>query len=74
MEQTFDEFMKLKVTLGTLDIDDIRVTGRNTQGVRVINLEKRGDTISSVCPVGREDAPDEAAEDVEAKELTEGTE
>ena len=38
-----------------MHVDQIRPTGRNTQGVRVINLEKRGDTISRVCPVGREE-------------------
>ncbi len=32
-------------------VADIRVMGRNTQGVRVINLEKRGDEIASVCCV-----------------------
>jgi DNA gyrase subunit A len=34
-----------------LNVSDIRVMGRNTQGVRVINLDKRGDTIASVCAV-----------------------
>jgi DNA gyrase subunit A len=34
-----------------LHVSDIRVMGRNTQGVRVINLDKRGDTIASVCAV-----------------------
>ncbi len=34
-----------------LHMADIRVMGRATQGVRVINLEKRGDTIASVCTV-----------------------
>jgi len=32
----------------------LRVMGRATQGVRLINLEKRGDTISSVCRVDSE--------------------
>ncbi len=32
-------------------VSDIRVQGRATQGVRVINLEKRNDTIASVCCV-----------------------
>ncbi len=32
-------------------VADIRVMGRATQGVRIINLEKRGDTIASVCCV-----------------------
>ncbi len=32
-------------------VADILVMGRATQGVRIINLEKRGDTIASVCCV-----------------------
>ena len=39
-------------------VDDIRVTGRATQGVRVINLSKRNDTISSVCAVSRSEEED----------------
>lgn len=38
-----------------LKVSDIRVMGRATQGVRLINLEKRGDQIGSVCKVDRED-------------------
>lgn len=34
---------------------DLSVIGRATQGVRLINLEKRGDEISSVCRVMAED-------------------
>jgi DNA gyrase subunit A len=34
-----------------LKVADIRVQGRATQGVRLINLEKRNDTIASVCKV-----------------------
>lgn len=34
---------------------DINVIGRATQGVRLINLEKRGDEIASVCRVLAED-------------------
>lgn len=34
---------------------DIRVMGRATQGVRLINLEKRGDQIASVCKVASEE-------------------
>ena len=33
------------------NVDAIRVMGRATQGVRVINLEKRNDVIASVCCV-----------------------
>lgn len=43
-------------------VDEIRVVGRNTQGVRVMNL-KEGDTIASLAKVAREeieaDAPTE---------------
>ncbi|MDD4490059.1 MAG: DNA gyrase subunit A [Paludibacter sp.] len=34
-----------------LHVSDIRVMGRATQGVRLINLEKRNDEIASVCKV-----------------------
>ncbi len=49
-----------------LRMADIRVMGRNTQGVRMINLDKRGDTIASVCVV--ESDPDEEAETPEVAE------
>ena len=42
-------------------ISDIRTMGRATQGVRLINLEKRNDEIASVCKVNSE----EEEEDVE---------
>jgi DNA gyrase subunit A len=32
-------------------VADFRIMGRATQGVRLINLEKRGDEIGSVCKV-----------------------
>ena len=34
-----------------LKVADLRVQGRNTQGVRLINLEKKNDEIESVCKV-----------------------
>lgn len=34
-----------------LAVDTVRVMGRATQGVRLIDLSKRGDTIASVCVV-----------------------
>ena len=37
-----------------LKVADVRVMGRATQGVRLINLEKRNDQISSVCKVQTE--------------------
>ncbi len=47
-------------------VADLRVMGRNTQGVRIINLEKRNDSIASVCCVPSD--PEEEAEAVEAGE------
>ena len=38
-----------------LKISDIRIMGRATQGVRLINLEKRNDEIASVCKVNTEE-------------------
>ena len=43
-----------------LAVADVRVMGRATQGVRLIDLTKRGDKIASVCKVNSD--PDEAAE------------
>jgi DNA gyrase subunit A len=37
-----------------MKINEIRVMGRTTQGVRLINLEKRHDQIGSVCKVSSE--------------------
>lgn len=34
-----------------LDVEDVRVMGRATQGVRLINLDKRNDHIGSICKV-----------------------
>ncbi len=34
-----------------LSLDEVRVMGRATQGVRLINLEKKNDVIASVCKV-----------------------
>ena len=49
-----------------LKVADVRVMGRATQGVRLINLEKRNDQIGSVCKVATE------TEEVE-EEFTETT-
>ena len=42
-----------------LKVADVRIMGRATQGVRLINLEKRNDEIGSVCKVVSE-SPEEA--------------
>ncbi|MEA5129767.1 MAG: DNA gyrase subunit A [Proteiniphilum sp.] len=43
-------------------ISDLRIMGRATQGVRLINLEKRNDQIAAVCKVNSQE---EEIEDVE---------
>ena len=47
-----------------LKVKDIRIMGRATQGVRLINLEKRNDHISSVCKVNSESNEDAASDDL----------
>ena len=55
-----------------LKVADIRVMGRATQGVRLINLDKRNDEIASVCKVlsetEEEIAEGEPAENTEPQE------
>jgi DNA gyrase subunit A len=41
---------KSGITIRT-KVADLRIMGRATQGVRLINLEKRNDQIASVCKV-----------------------
>lgn len=48
-------------------VADIKIAGRATQGVRLINLEKRGDEIASVCAVPTD--PEEESETIDGEEL-----
>ena len=43
-----------------LKVADVRIMGRATQGVRLIDLEKRNDQIGSVCKVASETEEEEA--------------
>lgn len=52
-----------------LRVADVRVMGRNTQGVRLINLEKRSEEIASVCAVPTD--PEEQAQAIDGEELPE---
>ena len=47
-----------------LAVKDVRVMGRATQGVKLIDLSKRGDTIASVCKVAS-DPEQEVDQDLE---------
>lgn len=51
-----------------LPVASIRVMGRATQGVKLIDLGKRGDTIASVCKV---DSDPVTEEDIETEETSE---
>ena len=55
-----------------LAVESLRVMGRATQGVRLINLEKRNDEIASVCKVTHEDnIVEELSDDDNATQVTE---
>lgn len=62
-----------------LKVSDVRVMGRATQGVRLINLEKRNDEIASVCKVlsGTEEdhveTPDADAQSDNMSDITDRT-
>ena len=45
-----------------LKVADVRVMGRATQGVRLINLEKRNDEIASVCKVESSETEEQIAD------------
>ena len=56
-----------------LKVADVRVMGRATQGVRLINLTKKNDVIASVCKVQHSEDPEEDIEEAQIvdEELTE---
>ncbi len=62
-----DDLMIINISGITLRIhvSDLRVMGRATQGVRLINLEKRGDKIASICRVPREEEEEADVEEAE---------
>ena len=49
-----------------IKVADLRVMGRATQGVRMINLEKRSDEIASVCKVLSEEEEEIILEEIDA--------
>ena len=57
-----------------LKVADVRTMGRATQGVRLINLTKKNDTIASVCKVLSSTDEDEAAEEEETLSQAESQE
>ena len=53
-----------------LKVADVRVMGRATQGVRLINLEKRNDEIASVCKVETADVEETGEENTNVIDST----
>ncbi len=53
-----------------LRVQDVRVMGRATQGVKLINLGKRNDSISSVCKVTTETEDENADTEIRPTETT----
>ena len=54
-----------------LAVKDIKKSSRNTQGVKLIDIQKRNDVISSVCVVEHSDDPEDLNEEsVETPEVT----
>ena len=64
---------KSGVTL-RMKVSDVRVMGRATQGVRLINLDKRGDEIASVCKVPSSEELEDEIETVEVADNSETAE
>ena len=52
-----------------LAVEDIKKSGRNTQGVKLIDIQKRNDVISSVCVVEHSDDSD-SSENEEPTDVT----
>ena len=56
-----------------MHMEDIKIQGRATQGVKLIELQKRNDTIANVCIVPREDNEEDLPEEARAVEIPEPT-
>ena len=56
-----------------LHLESIKIQGRATQGVKLIELQKRNDMIANVCVVPTEDDEEDLPEDARASELPEPT-
>lgn len=71
-----DEDLMLITKSGTairMAMDSIRVQGRATQGVKLIELQKRNDTLMFGCVVPKEEQ-EEQIENPEGSENAEGSE
>ena len=53
-----------------LNVSEVRVMGRATQGVRLINLTKKNDTIASVCKVMTDPGDDDDTQEADSQQST----
>jgi DNA gyrase subunit A len=53
-----------------LAVADIKKSSRNTQGVKLIDIQKRNDVISSVCVVEHSEDPEEVEPQTEGDAVT----
>ena len=56
-----------------LHLESIKIQGRATQGVKLIELQKRNDKIANICVVPREDDEEDLPEEAQASDLPEPT-
>ena len=56
-----------------LAVADIKKSSRNTQGVKLIDIQKRNDVISSVCVVEHSEEPEDLNENEDGIETSENT-
>ena len=56
-----------------LKLEKIKIQGRATQGVKLIELQKRNDTIANVCVVPSEENEEDLPEEARASELPDPT-
>lgn len=52
-----------------LAVTDIKLSGRNTQGVKLIDIKKRNDVISSVCVVEHYEEPEEILDETSVENV-----
>ena len=56
-----------------LKLESIKIQGRATQGVKLIELQKRNDTIANVCVVPTEEDEESLPEDQRASDIPDPT-
>jgi len=57
-----------------IPVSEIRVTGRNAQGVKLVNLTEEGESVASVAPVADAEGGDDPGDGVAADGLTDDVE